>query len=62
MSVGDIVLHKPKIDIYEDIIGKVFDIIEDEILVEFKHDNEIIIKAFDIEELVLVKEKCYGIK
>lgn len=56
MSVGDIVLHKPKIDIYEDIIGKVFDIIEDEILVEFKHDNEIIIKAFGIEELTLVKE------
>lgn len=55
MSVGDIVLHIPKVNIYEDIIGKVFDVIEDEIFVEFRYDNELMIKAFDIKELILIK-------
>lgn len=55
MSIGDIVLHIPKVNIYEDIIGKVFDVIEDEVFVEFKYDNELMIKAFNIKELILIK-------
>lgn len=55
MSIGDIVLHIPKVNIYEDIIGKVFDVIEDEVFVEFKYNNELMIKAFDIKELRVCK-------
>lgn len=57
MSIGDIVLHRPRFNIYDDIIGKVYDVEDDRILVEFKHDNEMMIKAFEKRELVLVKEQ-----
>lgn len=59
MSIGDIVLHTPNVNIYESIVGKVFDVSEDKILVEFKHYDETIIKAFEEKELIVVKEYEY---
>lgn len=56
MSIGDIVLHTPNVNIYESIVGKVFDVSEDRILVEFKHHDETVIKAFKEKELIVVKE------
>lgn len=55
MGIGDIVIHRPKVNIYDDIIGKVCEIKDDEVLLEFKYSDMTMIKAFDIKEVTLIK-------